>query len=268
MSRKGRCHSRSGRGRSAPRRDGGEGQGEFDDIVDIDAGDDHEVKSVAGGAVATTVATTSGGGGGGGGGGGANAEDMLGSNVTKPVDVEKEAEQPSGRTSPTSRSAATWTSGSASSRTTTRTTSPRPNRIRRRDARADDRDVAGRAPRRESFPRPVAVRQGRVRDQPSARAGHAEHAGRADDVLGQHRGRPSPSLDVGDESSITAEGGFVRDQLEFTGGSKATCDDVPFADYRSIKIGVRASTMSARSSRSRPSRAGSCSPAAISRPGS
>jgi hypothetical protein len=48
---------------------------------------------------------------------------------------------------------------------------------------------------------------------------------------------------VGDESSVAIEGGFVRDQLQFVSSSKALLLKVPYADYRSIMLGVRASTM-------------------------
>jgi len=48
---------------------------------------------------------------------------------------------------------------------------------------------------------------------------------------------------VGEESSVALEGGFVRDQLQFMSTSKADLLKVPYADYRSIKLGVRASTM-------------------------
>ncbi|MEO8841062.1 MAG: PEGA domain-containing protein [Kofleriaceae bacterium] len=48
---------------------------------------------------------------------------------------------------------------------------------------------------------------------------------------------------VGDDSSVAIEGGYVRDQLQFMAASKALLLKVPYADYRSIKLGVRASTM-------------------------
>jgi hypothetical protein len=47
---------------------------------------------------------------------------------------------------------------------------------------------------------------------------------------------------IGDDSGIALEGGFVRDQLQFTAPSKTELAKVPVADYRSIRIGVRAST--------------------------
>ncbi len=48
---------------------------------------------------------------------------------------------------------------------------------------------------------------------------------------------------IGDDSGVTLEGGFVRDQLQFNASSKTQLDKVPVADYRSIRIGARASTM-------------------------
>jgi len=47
---------------------------------------------------------------------------------------------------------------------------------------------------------------------------------------------------VGDASSITIEGGFVRDQLQFQAASKMDLLKVPYVDYRSIEFGVRAAT--------------------------
>ena len=47
---------------------------------------------------------------------------------------------------------------------------------------------------------------------------------------------------VGDASSVTIEGGFVRDQLQFQAESKTDLQKVPYADYRSIELGVRAAT--------------------------
>lgn len=48
---------------------------------------------------------------------------------------------------------------------------------------------------------------------------------------------------VGENSSVAIEGGYVRDQLQFMATSKTLLLKVPYADYRSIKLGVRASTM-------------------------
>jgi hypothetical protein len=48
---------------------------------------------------------------------------------------------------------------------------------------------------------------------------------------------------VGEESWVAIEGGFVRDQLEFNAPSAMQKKQVPGADYRSIKLGVRAATM-------------------------
>lgn len=48
---------------------------------------------------------------------------------------------------------------------------------------------------------------------------------------------------VGDTGMIAIEGGFVRDQLEFNSPSAMLKKQVPGADYRSIKLGVRAGTM-------------------------
>jgi len=47
---------------------------------------------------------------------------------------------------------------------------------------------------------------------------------------------------IGDESWVAIEGGFVRDQLEFNAPSTTLKKQVPGADYRSIKLGVRAAT--------------------------
>jgi hypothetical protein len=48
---------------------------------------------------------------------------------------------------------------------------------------------------------------------------------------------------VGDDSSVAIEGGYVRDQLQFVSSSKALLLKVPYADYRSVMLGVRATTM-------------------------
>jgi hypothetical protein len=220
------------------------GKAMFDDIVDIDAGDDHEVKPVAGGAVATTVATTSGGGGGGGGGGGANAEDILGSNVTKPVDVEKEAEQPSVPHKPYIAVGGDMDVGFR------QFSYDNPNNL---NATESEVGAVMLGPTMEIWPLELlgashfrglslygkvvfGINHQPVLDMQNMPVGPQTYWGNIEVDL-RHR------WTVGDDSSITAEGGFVRDQLEFTGGSKATRDDVPVADYRSVRIGVRAATM-------------------------
>ncbi|MEO8548719.1 MAG: PEGA domain-containing protein [Kofleriaceae bacterium] len=47
---------------------------------------------------------------------------------------------------------------------------------------------------------------------------------------------------VGEDSSVAIEGGFVRDQLDFSAPNATLKKQVPGADYRSIKLGVRAAT--------------------------
>jgi hypothetical protein len=219
------------------------GKAVFDDIIDIDAGDDLEVKPVAGG-VATTVATTSSGGGGGGGGGGASAEDVLGPNVTKPVDVEKEADQP---TTPHRPYIAVGGDMDVGFR---QFSYDNPNNLAATESEVGAVMIG---PTMEIWPIELlggshfrglslygkvvfGINHQPVLDSQNMPVGPQTYWGNIEVDL-RHRWA------LGDESSITAEGGFVRDQLEFTGGSKATRGDVPVADYRSIRIGVRAATM-------------------------
>ncbi|MFT3693147.1 MAG: PEGA domain-containing protein [Kofleriaceae bacterium] len=44
-------------------------------------------------------------------------------------------------------------------------------------------------------------------------------------------------------SSVALQGGFTRDQLQFQAASKMDLSKVPVADYRSIQLGVRGTTM-------------------------
>jgi len=48
---------------------------------------------------------------------------------------------------------------------------------------------------------------------------------------------------VGDDSGITLSGGFVRDQMTYNVGTKMQLAQLPAVDYRSVRIGVRAATM-------------------------
>jgi PEGA domain len=47
---------------------------------------------------------------------------------------------------------------------------------------------------------------------------------------------------VGDASSVAIEGGFVRDQLQFNAATKEDLQKVPVTDYKSVKLGVQAAT--------------------------
>jgi PEGA domain-containing protein len=44
---------------------------------------------------------------------------------------------------------------------------------------------------------------------------------------------------IGDSAAIELGGGFVRDQLQYTGPSQMVLNQVPYADYRSLRLGVR-----------------------------
>jgi len=216
------------------------GKAIFDDIVDVDPGADQEVKPVAG-AAATTVATTSGGGGGGGGG---TSDDELGANVTKPVDVEKQAEEPK------TPKKTFINVGGAMDIGFRQFSYDQPVNLA---ATESEVGAVMLGPTLELWPIEAiggshfrglsiygkvvfGVNHQPVLDATNMPVGPATYWGNIEVDL-RHRWM------IGDESSITAEGGFVRDQLEFTGGSSATRADVPVADYRSIRIGVRAATM-------------------------
>lgn len=216
------------------------GKALFDDIVDIDAGNDHEIKPATGAAVATTTVAS----GGGSGGGGTTAEDELLGNTTKPVDLEKQTEQPS-----------------APRRTFINVGGDMDVGFRQfsydnpTNLAATESEVGAvmLGPTLELWPIEMlggshfrglslygkvvfGINHQPVLDATNMPVGPQTYWGNIEVDLRQR-------WTIGDESSITAEGGYVRDQLEFTGGSKATRDDVPVADYRSIRIGVRAATM-------------------------
>lgn len=48
---------------------------------------------------------------------------------------------------------------------------------------------------------------------------------------------------VGDERGVTLSAGFVRDQMTYNVASKMQLAQLPVVDYRSVRIGVRATTM-------------------------
>lgn len=212
----------------------------FDELVDLDNGDVHEIKPTPGAVVATTTVASSGG----GGGGGATGEDELLGNAPKAVDIEKQAEKPS-----------------APRRTFINVGGDMDVGFRQfsydnpTNLAATESEVGAvmLGPTLELWPIEMlggshfrglslygkvvfGINHQPVLDMMNMPVGPQTYWGNIE-VDVRHR------WTLGDESSITAEGGYVRDQLEFTGGSKATRDDVPVADYRSIRIGVRAATM-------------------------
>ncbi|HET9988544.1 MAG TPA: PEGA domain-containing protein [Kofleriaceae bacterium] len=214
------------------------GKALFDDIVDVDASDNHEVKPVPGGGPVTTVATTSTGGGGGGG-----SDDELGVGVTKPVEIEKHSE-PSGPSRPFIAVGGDMDVGFR------QFSYDQPNNLA---ATESEVGAVMLGPTMEIWPIEAlggshfrglslfgkvafGINHQPVLDMQNMPLGPQTYWGNIEVDL-RHR------WTLGEESSISAEGGFVRDQLQFTGGSKMTRDEVPVADYRSIRIGVRAATM-------------------------
>jgi hypothetical protein len=218
------------------------GKAMFDDIVDVDAGNIFEVKPVTGHpVVTTTVATTSTGGGGGGGGGG--SDDELGGLVTKPVEIDKQAE-PSAPRRPYIAVGGDMDVGFR------QFSYDQPNNLAATESEVGAVMIG---PTMEIWPIEAfggshfrglslfgkvgfGINHQPVLDNTNMAVGPQTYWGNIEVDL-RHR------WTIGDDSSITAEGGFVRDQLQFTGGSKMTRDEVPVADYRSIRIGVRAATM-------------------------
>jgi hypothetical protein len=210
-----------------------------DEAVDLDAGDDREIKPLAAGAAEVATAPT---GGGGGGGGGGNTEDELLSGMTKPVDVEKEA-------APERPHRPFIAVGGDMDVGFRQFSYDQPNNLA---ATESEVGAVMLGPTMELWPIEAlggshfrglslygkvvfGINHQPVLDMQNMPVGPQTYWGNIEVDL-RHRWM------IGD-SSITAEGGFVRDQLQFTGGSKATRDDVPVADYRSVRIGLRAATM-------------------------
>lgn len=211
------------------------GRAVADDIVDVEAGSEKEVH----GTTPTTVAEVAAGGGGGGGGG---SEDLGVDAGSEPVKVVKESE-PSG---PRRR----WIEVGGDLDVGFRQFSY--DHAQNLSATESEAGQAMAGPSLELWPIELAggshfrglsifgkvlfgLNHQPVLDSNGMAAGPTTFWGNIE-VDVRHRWL------VGEGSAITIEGGFVRDQLEFNAPSATQKKQVPGADYRSVKLGVRAAT--------------------------